>query len=225
MKHTPEIMPSILSADFSRLGSQLADLADVGARAMHVDVMDGHFVPNITYGPVILRSLNSNDPSYNWDVHLMVEDTDKFVPWFQMDRVSGITVHQESCPHLHRTLGFIRDSGLEAGVSLNPSTPICTIQNVLGNIDQVLVMTVNPGFGGQSFIPAMMKKIKELATLRERMGLDFHIQVDGGIDKDTAPKVVSAGADRLVVGNGVFSASDIKRRFQELTDIAKQAAD
>ena len=224
MLYPPEINPSILSADFRMLGHQLDELGQVGARVIHVDVMDGHFVPNLTYGPVVLQSLNRTAGPAVWDVHLMVSRPEVVAPWFLIDRVKRITVHGEVTAHLHRLLVSLTETGREAGVSLVPSTPISTLEHVLEYVEQVLIMTVNPGFGGQKFIEPMVEKIAALAELRNRRGLGFHIQVDGGIDLSTIPKVVAAGADRLVVGNALFSAPDLPARFLELQQCAKDAA-
>lgn len=221
--HAPEINPSILSADFRAPAPQLAALEAAGARVIHVDVMDGHFVPNITFGPLLLNSLNKETNRLLWDVHLMVSRPEEVSRWFLLERVKAITVHAEATPHLHRLLAAIRDEKREAGVSLNPSTPLAAIENVLDGLDQVLIMTVNPGFGGQSFIGSMLGKIEALAAERARRGLAFHIQVDGGIDLSTLPRVVAAGADRLVVGNALFSAPDPAQRFRELLAKAQAA--
>jgi len=220
MFYPPEINPSILSADFRTLGHQVHLLTEVGARVIHVDVMDGHFVPNLTYGPVVLQSLNRTAGPAVWDVHLMVSRPDEVAPWFFIDRVKSITVHAEVTAHLHRLLASLREAGREAGVCLTPSTPISALEHVLELADQVLIMTVNPGWGGQSFIEAMLPKIEALAEVRNRRGLGFHIQADGGLDLETTPRVVAAGADRLVVGSGLFSASDIAARFLELHNCA-----
>lgn len=221
--HAPEINPSILSADFGAPAAQLARLQQAGARRIHVDVMDGHFVPNITFGPLLLRSLNREHGPLAWDVHLMVSRPEEVAPWFMLERVDGITVHAEASVHLHRLLHSITDAGRRAGVSLNPSTPLEAIHYVLDSVEQVLLMTVNPGFGGQSFISSMLPKIEALAEERARRNLSFHIQVDGGIDLSTIPAVVQAGADRLVAGHALFSAPDLGKRFQELTAKAEEA--
>ncbi len=221
--YSPEINPSILSADFRAPAAQLATLAAAGARVIHVDVMDGHFVPNLTFGPLLLRSLNRDNPPLQWDVHLMVDRPAEVVEWFQLERVKAITIHAEASPHVHRLLAAIRESGRNAGVCLNPSTPISAIPHVLECVEQVLIMTVNPGFGGQSFIASMVEKVAALAEERARRKLAFHIQVDGGIDLETIPTVVAAGADRLVVGHGLFSAPDPATRFKELLAKAEAA--
>lgn len=197
------IAPSILSADFARLGEEMATVAT--ADFMHVDVMDGHFVPNLTIGPPVVAAIAKVSP-LPLDVHLMIEPADPYLEAFVEAGSSIVTVHVEACPHLDRTVSAIRDLGAKAGVSLNPATPLETIRYVMDKIDLILVMTVNPGFGGQKFIEAMLPKI---ATCRDMIGdRPILLEVDGGISPKTAPSVVAAGADVLVAGNAIFTQPD-----------------
>jgi len=210
-----EILPSILSADFARLGEQIAALETAGCRMLHVDVMDGHFVPNITIGPPVVESLRKATRAI-LDVHLMIEDPDKYAPVFIEAGADQVSVHQEACRHLDRTLRMIRSEGAKAGVVINPGTPVATLEDVLDVADYVLIMSVNPGFGGQQFIPNALRKVRELAALRKERGLHFPIEIDGGIDLNTAPRVVAAGARILVAGNAIFGTSDPERATREL---------
>ena len=213
-----KLAPSLLSADFSKLGEQAELVTASGADYLHIDVMDGHFVPNITYGPVVMKSLNKCDTA-PYDVHLMITDPDKYAKDFVTEKTEFITVHQETCVHLHRTIQAIHELGVKAGVSINPATPISAIENVLGDVDLVLVMSVNPGFGGQKFIPVALEKIRELAEIREEEGYDFLIEVDGGVDLENAAEIAAAGCDILVAGSQVFGADDIAKRVQEFKAI------
>lgn len=202
------IAPSILSADFGRLAAHVQEVEAAGADWIHVDVMDGHFVPNITIGPLVAHAV-SQATDLPLDVHLMIEEPDRYLGPFVDAGADRITVHQEACPHLHRTLQEIRGLGAVAGVALNPATPVDCLRDVVQDLEMVLIMTVNPGFGGQKFIPRSPTKLGQLeALLREegRGGLD--IQVDGGIDETTAPVVVGAGANVLVAGSAVFGHPD-----------------
>lgn len=213
-----KLAPSLLSADFSKLGEESVCVSQNGADYLHVDVMDGHFVPNITFGPVVMKSLNDLDTA-PYDVHLMITDPDKYAADFVTTKTEYITVHQEACIHLHRTIQNIHALGVKAGVSINPATPLVTIENVLSDVDLVLVMSVNPGFGGQKFIPVAIDKIKELKCIREEKGYGFLIEVDGGVTLDNAKEIVASGCDILVAGSAVFGASDIGKRVKEFKAI------
>ena len=198
-----EILPSILSADFARLGEQVATLEAAGCEIFHVDVMDGHFVPNITIGPPVLASLRQVTRA-TLDVHLMITDADKYAPEFIQAGADQVLVHQEACPHLDRTLRMIRSEGAKAGVVINPSTPVAALDEVLDIADCVLIMSVNPGFGGQKFIPNALNKVRQLARTRKERGLHFTIEIDGGITRDNVAGVVNAGVEWVVAGSSVF---------------------
>ena len=213
-----KLAPSILSADFSRLGEHVALIEEGGADLIHVDVMDGHFVPNISFGSSVMKSLN-NRTGLNYDVHLMIENPDKYIEDFVTDKTEYITVHQEACIHLHRTIQLIKSLGIKAGVSINPATPIGVLEDILADVDLVLVMSVNPGFGGQKFIPRALDKIKCLNQWRKEEGLDFLIEVDGGVTLDNAVEIAEAGADILVAGSAVFGADDIIKRTKEFKNL------
>lgn len=217
-----ELAPSILSADFACLGEQARAAVEGGATLLHVDVMDGHFVPNITIGPPVVASLRKAT-DVPLDVHLMIENPDQFVPAFVDAGADWISVHQEACPHLHRSLELIRSKGAQVGVVLNPATPVQTLGEVLELVDFVLVMSVNPGFGGQKFIPASLDKIRKLVTMRNAKGVGFRIEVDGGIGRDNIGEVVRAGAEILVAGNAVFGKGDPKKNTEELLRAAREA--
>ena len=218
-----ELAPSILSADFSKLGEQVAASVSGGGTVLHFDVMDGHFVPNITIGPPVLKSLRKA-VDIPIDCHLMIENPDLYIPAFADAGANWISVHQEACVHLHRTLELIRAHGVSPGVVLNPATPVQTLGDVLHMVDFVLVMSVNPGFGGQKFIPRSLDKIRKLATMRAAIGLKFRIEVDGGIGLDTVAEVVRAGGEILVAGNAVFGHGDIQKNARQLLDAARSAA-
>ncbi|RZA08170.1 MAG: ribulose-phosphate 3-epimerase [Proteobacteria bacterium] len=201
------IAPSILSADFSKLGEEVSAVAKAGADWIHFDVMDGRFVPNITIGPLVLNALKGKGfPPM--DVHLMIVEPERYVNDFAKAGADYITVHVEASPHLHRTLQMIRAAGAKAGVVLNPHTPLSSIQHVLGMVDLVLLMSVNPGFGGQAFIPEVLPKCAELSEMRKRGGHKFLIEIDGGVNDKTAPDLVKAGADVLVAGSYIFGSKD-----------------
>ncbi len=198
------IAPSILAADFARLGDEIAAVTEAGADLIHVDVMDGHFVPNITIGPDVIGALRSAS-SLPFDVHLMIAPVDCYIPAFAEAGADIITVHPESGPHLHRALQLIRSLGKKAGVALNPGTPVEAIDNVMGDVDLVLVMTVNPGFGGQAFIESQLAKIEAVRKRIDASGRDIDLEVDGGINAETAGRAVAAGADLLVAGTATFT--------------------
>lgn len=201
------IAPSILSADFARLGEEVRAIDEAGADWIHVDVMDGHFVPNITIGPPVVRAIK-RIAQRPLDVHLMIQGPDRYLEAFVSAGAAMLSVHVEVLPHLHRTLRAIKDLGAKAGVVLNPSTPLTAIEEVLGDVDHVLVMSVNPGFGGQRFIPASVDKIRRLRALLDRAGSAAPIEVDGGIDLQTIRSVVEAGAEILVAGQAVYGTPD-----------------
>ena len=217
-----ELAPSIWSADFARLAEQVQAAAEGGGTVIHVDVMDGHFVPNITIGPLVVRSLRKAT-ELPLDCHLMIENPDQFIPEFAEAGADWISVHQEACRHLDRTLHLVRDHGARAGVVVNPATPVETLNEVLDIVDYVLVMSVNPGFGAQKFIPNALHKIRKLADLRAQRGLHYRIEVDGGIDLNTVAEVVRAGAEILVAGNAVFGNGDPKINARKLLKAATEA--
>lgn len=218
----PEILPSILSADFARLGEQVAEVEAAGCRMLHVDVMDGHFVPNLTLGPPVVKSLRKVT-KLTLDVHLMITDPDRYAPLFIEAGANQVSVHQEVCPHLDRTLRMIQGEGAKAGVVLNPSTPVAMLENVLGVADYVLVMSVNPGFGGQKFIPYALDKVRRLAAMRRDRGLAFAIEIDGGITEDNIGDVIRAGVDWAVAGASVYGKSDPAAAFRALQQEANAA--
>jgi ribulose-phosphate 3-epimerase len=217
-----ELAPSILSADFARLAEEIRDAAEGGGSVIHVDIMDGHFVPNITVGPPVVRSLRKAT-KLPLDCHLMIENPDQFIAEFCDAGGDWISVHQEACVHLNRTLNLIKSHGCLAGVVINPATPVETLSEVLDMVDYVLVMSVNPGFGAQSFIPGSLHKIRRLAELRSQRGLAYRIEVDGGIALETVGEVVRAGAEILVAGNAVFGHGDPKSNAQKLLKAATES--
>ncbi|MFQ5813832.1 MAG: ribulose-phosphate 3-epimerase [Anaerolineae bacterium] len=202
-----KIAPSILSADFARLGEQIAAAEAAGADYIHVDVMDGHFVPNITVGPLVVEAAR-RATKLPLDVHLMIEAPERYIARFAEAGADIITVHVETSPHLHRTVQRIKELGARAGVSLNPATPLNTLEELLPYVDLVLLMTVNPGFGGQEFIPTMLPKIRRLRDILTERQLSIELEVDGGINAETAPQVVAAGANVLVAGAAIFEAEE-----------------
>lgn len=216
MERLIKIAPSILSADFAKLGEEIKEVEAGGADYIHVDVMDGHFVPNITIGPLVVQAIRPHT-KLPLDVHLMIESPDRYIPEFVKQGADIITVHQEACTHLHRTIHLIKESGIKAGVVLNPATPIVTIESILEDLDMVLLMTVNPGFGGQKFISSVLPKIKQLRQLLDERGLHHvEIEVDGGIQAETAQWVIEAGANVLVAGNAIYNQPDRKAAIQAI---------
>jgi ribulose-phosphate 3-epimerase len=218
-----ELCASILSADFARLAEEVAAAERGGATVIHVDIMDGHFVPNLTIGPPVVKSLRrvTNLPL---DCHLMIENADEFIPALADAGANWIIVHYEACTHLHRTLQLIAHHGMQPAVVLNPATRIDLIEDILFMVHHVLIMSVNPGFGGQEFIPFSVDKIRRLADLRREQGLAFRIEVDGGVAHDTVAAVVQAGADLLVAGNAVFGAGRAEEDARALLALAREAA-
>ena len=213
-----KIAPSILSADFSRLGEEVRRVEEAGADWIHVDVMDGAFVPNITVGPFILEAVRKVT-SLPLDVHLMIERPEQYISEFADAGADVITVHFEACTHLHRTIQAIKEKGKKAGVSVNPATPLVSIKYVLGDIDLLLIMSVNPGFGGQRFIPSALEKIKKARQMVDKIGANVSIEVDGGVKLENIGEVASAGADIFVSGSGVFGTKDYKKTIQEMKRI------
>jgi len=218
-----ELAPSILSANFAQLAVDAKAALDGGGTLLHVDVMDGHFVPNITIGPPVVKSLRAALPDVIFDCHLMIERADELIPAFVEAGATWISVHQEACVHLDRTLHLIDVHGCRPGVVINPATPVEMLDEVLDIVHHVLVMSVNPGFGGQKFIRGALRKIEALANTRAKLGLNFRIEVDGGIGLDTVADVVRAGAELLVAGNAVFGSGNIGENVRKLLQAAKGA--
>ena len=218
-----ELAPSILSADFAHLAEQVEQAAAGGGSVIHVDIMDGHFVPNLTIGPPVVKSLR-RATQLPLDCHLMIENPDQFIAEFAEAGADWISVHQEACRHLNRTLQLIKSHDCLAGVVINPATPVEALSEVLDVVDYVLVMSVNPGFGGQKFIPASLHKLRRLAEMRAQRGYKFRLEVDGGIGLDTVAEVVRAGAEILVAGNAVFGKGDAKANAAALLNAAKSAS-
>jgi len=217
-----ELVPSILSADFARLADEVGAAERGGGSVIHVDVMDGHFVPNITLGPPIVQSLRKHT-KLPLDCHLMIENADEFVPAFADAGANWVSVHYEACRHLHRTLELIEQHGMQPAVVINPATAVELLIPVLGMVHHVLVMSVNPGFGGQRFIPYSLNKIRRLKELRQELGLEFRIEVDGGVADETVGAIVEAGAELLVAGNAVFGAGHAERDARRLLEAARRA--
>jgi len=217
-----EILPSILSADFAHLGDQIGALEEAGCRMLHVDIMDGHFVPNLTIGPPVVQSLRQATRAI-LDVHLMIEDPDKYAPIFIQAGADQVLVHQEACRHLDRTLRMIHSEGAKAGVVINPATPVAMLDEVLDIADYVLVMSVNPGFGGQQFIPNALHKVRQLVARRRERGLHFSIEIDGGVTRENLGKIVDAGAEWVVAGSSIFHTVNPPAAFEEMRRIARDA--
>ncbi|MEH6974850.1 MULTISPECIES: ribulose-phosphate 3-epimerase [unclassified Bacillus (in: firmicutes)] len=210
------VAPSILSADFARLGEEIKDVEQGGADYIHIDVMDGHFVPNLTIGPLVVEAVRPIT-KLPLDVHLMIEEPDRYIPAFAKAGADIISVHAEACPHLHRTIQLIKEQGVKAGVVLNPHTPVQQIEHVIKALDLVLLMTVNPGFGGQSFISSVVPKIRQVKELADQNGLsDLLIEVDGGVNKETAAQCTEAGANLLVAGSAIYNEKDRKKAIADI---------
>jgi ribulose-phosphate 3-epimerase len=213
-----KIAPSILSANFANLEKDVMSVQNAGARYLHIDVMDGHFVPNISFGSVVLKALRDKSDMI-FDVHLMIENPDQYIEEFADAGAEIITVHQEACPHLHRTIQKIKEAGKKVGVSINPATPITSIFEVLDDIDLVLIMSVNPGFGGQSLIESCVDKVARLAMLKAKHGYKFKIEIDGGVTLENVQMIKDAGAEVIVAGSAVFGAEDIEQRVKDFIEI------
>ena len=212
-----QIAPSILSADFMRMGEEIHAAEEAGADLLHIDVMDGHFVPNITIGPSIVAAIR-RITKLPLDVHLMIEDPDKYLPDFVDAGADYLTVHSEAAVHLHRTVQWIKEKGIKAGVSINPATPVSQLESIITDIDLVLLMSVNPGFGGQKFIPATMEKIRKTKTMISAAGSRALIEIDGGVKQENAKEIADAGADILVIGSAFFESGDYKKTMEKLND-------
>jgi ribulose-phosphate 3-epimerase len=217
-----QIVPSILSADFARLADEIGRVERAGVEMLHVDIMDGHFVPNLTMGPPVVASIRKVT-KLKLDLHLMIEDPDTYAPMFIEAGADMISVHQEACRHLDRTLRLIRSEGARPGVVLNPATPICMLEDVLDLVDHVLIMSVNPGFGGQEFIPRSLDKIRALAARRRQERLNFAIEIDGGVSRENVETIVRSGCDWLVAGSAVFHSADPAATVKEMQHLAAEA--
>src|SRR5512136_1290737 len=220
----PWIAPSILSADFSRLGEEVRAVLDAGADVVHFDVMDNHYVPNLTIGPLVCEALRKHGITAPIDVHLMVKPVDRIIPDFAKAGASYITFHPEASEHIDRTLGLIRENGCKSGLVFNPATPLHYLDYVLDKVDMVLLMSVNPGFGGQSFIPSTLPKIAEVRKIIDRSGRDIRLEVDGGIKVDNIGAVAAAGADTFVAGSAIFGAKDYAATITAMRERIKAAA-
>ena len=219
-----ELAPSILSANFAQLGVEAKAALEGGGTVLHLDVMDGHFVPNLTIGPPVVASLRKTLPEATFDCHLMIENPDDYIAAFAEAGANWISVHQEACIHLDRTLHLIASHKCKPAVVINPATPVHMLENVLDLVHHVLIMSVNPGFGAQHFIPNSLNKVRELVRLREADGLEFRIEIDGGVALDTVGDIVRAGAEILVAGNAVFARGDIRENARELLAAGRAAA-
>lgn len=215
-----KIAPSILSADFTRLGEQVRAVEEAGAEVLHIDVMDGHFVPNITLGPLIVKSLRPHSQMF-FDVHLMIEEPERYIEDFAQAGANHITVHLEATKHIHRVIQLIKGMGVSAGIALNPATPLDGLKYILEDLDMVLLMTVNPGFGGQKFIPAVLPKIEVLRSHLDKMQSSCKIEIDGGVQSSTISAVVRAGAEILVAGSAVFAQPDPAQALQDLARLVE----
>lgn len=218
----PVLAPSILAADFSRLGEELKTCSESGIEWFHCDIMDGHFVPNISYGPSIVQTVRDELPEAFVDVHLMIEHPDRYIEDFADAGADLISVHYETCPHLHRTIQNIRQHGCMTGVVVNPATSVELLRPILPDVDLVLIMSVNPGFGGQAFIDSSLEKVEQLVQIRKEMGQAFLIEIDGGVGLKNIEKLVRKGVDILVAGSSVFKADDIPERISALKKLARK---
>lgn len=221
MKKYIQIAPSILSADFGRLGEEIRAVDQAGCDIIHIDVMDGHFVPNITIGPLVVQAARAVTDK-DLDVHLMITDADKYVDAFASAGADWITVHVEACSHLHRTVSRIKELGKKAGVVLNPATSLSTLDYILEEVDLVMLMSVNPGFGGQSFIPSTLDKVRQLRQLIDAKELSVDIEIDGGISEKTVGDVAEAGANIFVAGSAIYGSSDYKQTIKSLRGLAEE---
>ncbi len=215
MKNKIYIAPSVLSADLTNIKQQIETVEKNGADFIHVDVMDGHFVPNLTFGTIMVSALK-RITKLPLDVHLMITNADQYIETYAEAGADILTVHQEACTHLHRTIQKIHNAGIKAGVSLNPATPLVTLENIISDMDLILIMSVNPGFGGQKFIPQSLKKIETARKMIEQTGKDIFLEVDGGVNKTNISQIVKSGADVIVAGNSIFGAADIAVAIKEL---------